>query len=228
MSNAPETEQLWLELPPISPKAPPRLLIFMHPAGSSPEAFAPVAIAWQLKFPGATGIVLQGLRHLGRHTDWFDPSDVDGQSTQRLQAACELILTRIAALQDQIGIGPQQTVLIGHGQGATVALECARLQPSSMSIVAAYGARRMRPIAPDERVSSVIHLMHGEFDSVVPTVYGMRAYRGLLAVGTDVTLDIVEGEAHVIGQDMVNVGTTRVMQTLFRGRRARRGRSTIH
>lgn len=228
MSNAPETEQLWLELPPISPKAPPRLLIFIHPAGSSPEAFAPVAIAWQLKFPGATGIVLQGLRHLGRHTDWFDPSDVDGQSTQRLQAACELILTRIAALQDQIGIGPQQTVLIGHGQGATVALECARLQPSSMSIVAAYGARLMRPIAPDERVSSVIHLMHGEFDSVVPTVYGMRAYRGLLAVGTDVTLDIVEGEAHVIGQDMVNVGTTRVMQTLFRGRRARRGRPTIH
>jgi threonine synthase len=35
-----------------------------------------------------------------------------------------------------------------------------------MSIVAAYGARLMRPIAPDERVSSVIHLMHGEFDSV--------------------------------------------------------------
>lgn len=227
MSNAPETEQLWLELPPISPKAPPRLLVFMHPAGSSPEAFAPVAIAWQLKFPGATGIVLQGLRHLGGHTDWFDPSDVDGQVAQRLQAACELILARIAALQEQIGIGPQQTVLIGHGQGATMALECARLQPGSMSIVAAYGARLMRPIAPDERVSSVIHLMHGEFDSVVPTVYGLRAYRGLLAVGTDVTLDIVEGEAHVIGQDMVNVGTTRVMQTLFRGRRARE-RPTIH
>lgn len=227
MTNAPETEQLWLELPPISPKAPPRLLIFLHPAGSSPEAFAPVAIAWQLKFPGATGIVLQGLRHLGRHTDWFDPSDVDGQVVQRLQAACELILTRIAALQEQLGIGPQQTVLIGHGQGATMALECARLQPDSMSIVAAYGARLMRPIAPDERVSSVIHLMHGEFDSVVPAVYGRRAYRGLLAVGTDVTLDIVEGEAHVIGQDMVNVGTTRVMQTLFRGRRARE-RPTIH
>jgi len=227
MSNAPETEQLWLELPPISPKAPPRLLIFLHPAGSSPEAFAPVAIAWQLKFPGATGIVLQGLRHLGRHTDWFDPSDVDGQGTQRLQAACGLILARIAALQDQIGIGPQQTVLIGHGQGATMALECARQQPASMSIVAAYGARLIRPIGPDEQVSSVIHLVHGEFDSVVPTIYGMRAYRGLVAVGTDVTLDIVEGEAHVIGQDMVNVGTTRVMQTLFRGRRAR-GRPTIH
>jgi hypothetical protein len=55
----------------------------------------------------------------------------------------------------------------------------------------------------------------------------MRAYRGLLAVGADVTFDVVEGEAHVIGQDMVNLGTTRVMQTLFRGRRAR-GRPTIH
>jgi phospholipase/carboxylesterase len=227
MSDTPESDQLWLELPPISPKAPPRLLIFLHPAGSSPEAFAPVAIAWQLKFPGATGILLQGLRHLGKHTDWFDASDVDCQVGQRLQAACELILSRIAALQAQVSIGPQQTVVIGHGQGATVALECARLQPGAMSIVAAYGARLMKPIAPQERLSTVIHLMHGEFDSVVPAVYGMRAYRGLLAIGADVTLDVVEGEAHVIGQDMVNVGTTRVMQTLFRGRRAR-GRPTIH
>jgi phospholipase/carboxylesterase len=227
MSDTSESDQLWLELPPISPKAPPRLLIFIHPVGSSPEAFAPVAIAWQLKFPGATGILLQGLRHVGRHTDWFDASDVDGQGAQRLQAACELILARIAALQEQVGIGPQQTVLVGHGQGAMVALECARLRPGAVAIVAAYGARLMKPIAPRERLSTVIHLMHGEFDSVVPVVYGTRAYRGLLAIGADVTLDIVEGEAHVIGQDMVNVGTTRVMQTLFRGRRAR-GRTTIH
>lgn len=227
MSDTLESDQLWLELPPISPKAPPRLLIFIHPAGSSPEAFAPVAIAWQLKFPGAIGIVLQGLRHVGRHTDWFDASDVDGQCAQRLRTACELILGRIAALQAQLGIGPQQTVVIGHGQGATVALECARQQPGAMAIVAAYGARLMKPIAPHERLSTVIHLLHGEFDSVVPVVYGMRVYRGLLAVGADVTLDIVEGEAHLIGQDMVNLGTTRVMQTLFRGRRSR-GRATIH
>ena len=227
MSDTLESEQLWLELPPISPKAPLRLLIFIHPAGSSPEAFAPVAIAWQLKFPGAIGIVLQGLRHVGRHSNWFDASNVDGQGAQRLQTACELILGRIAALQAHLGIGPHQTVVIGHGQGATVALECARLQPDAMSIVAAYGARLMTPIAPQERLSTVIHLLHGEFDSVVPVVYGMRAYRGLLAVGADVTLDIVEGEAHLIGQGMVNLGTTRVMQTLFRGRRAR-GRTTIH
>ena len=53
--------QLWLELPPLSERAPRRLLVFLHGAGSRPEAFAPVAIAWQLKFPGATVAILQGL-----------------------------------------------------------------------------------------------------------------------------------------------------------------------
>ncbi len=58
-------EQVWLELPPISASAPRRLLVFLHGAGSSPENFAPVAIAWQLKFPGATAVLLQGLRRFG-------------------------------------------------------------------------------------------------------------------------------------------------------------------
>jgi hypothetical protein len=40
-------------------------------------------------------------------------------------------------------------------------------------------------------------------------------------------MDIVGDEAHAIGQDLVNVGTTRVMQTLFRGRRPN-PRRTLH
>ena len=55
-------EQLWLELPPISATAPKRLIVFLHAAGSTPELLAPVAIAFQLKFPGATVVLMQGLR----------------------------------------------------------------------------------------------------------------------------------------------------------------------
>jgi phospholipase/carboxylesterase len=72
-----------------------------------------------------------------------------------------------------------------------------------------------------------VHLIHGEFDSVVPAVHAGRAFRGLRALGVDVTLDIVEDEAHGIGQEMVNLGTTRVMQTVFRGRAPVR-RPTLH
>ena len=52
--------------------------------------------------------------------------------------------------------------------------------------------------------------------------------RGLRAIGADVSLDIVEDEAHAIGQGLVNLGTTRVMQTLFRGRQRVRPTQILH
>jgi phospholipase/carboxylesterase len=223
MTSATPGEQLWLELPPISETAPRRLLVFLHGRGSSPEAFAPVAIAWQLKFPGATAVLLQGLRRFGDAADWFDPA---GGGTAADEATAT-VAARIAGLQRTLGLDASQTVAVGFGQGATVALELARLAPSPVSIVAAYAGRLARPIRDGEQVAATVHLIHGEFDSVVPAVHSMRAWRGLQAICADATLDVVEDESHEIGQGLVNIGTTRVMQTLFRGRRPP-GAPTLH
>jgi phospholipase/carboxylesterase len=221
-------EQVWLELPPISASAPRRLLVFLHGAGSSPETFAPVAIAWQLKFPGATAVLMQGLRRFGHGgADWFDGADRDARGPIGIDGATTEVSSRIARLQAQLGLEAGDTVLVGFGQGATVALELARAKPELSAIVVAYAGRLARPIVDGDRIGATVHLIHGEFDSVVPSVHATRAFRGLRAVGADVTLDIVEDESHAIGQGMVNLGTTRVMQTVFRGRRPARGR-TLH
>lgn len=225
--SATDATQLWLEMPPISGTAPRRLLVFLHGAGSSPETFAPVAIAWQLKFPGATAVLLQGLRGRGSACGWFDALDREDRGPARIDAATEAVGARLATLQQAVGVGPTETVLVGVGQGATVALELARAAPPVASIVVAYAGRLARPMREGERIGPTVHLIHGEFDSIVPSVHASRAFRGLRAVGADVTLDIVEGEAHAIGQEMVNLGTTRVMQTLFRGR-VPVGRRTVH
>ena len=223
--------QLWLELPPQSPRAPRRLLVFLHGAGSSAEAFAPIALAWQLKFPGATAAILEALRagSLDRGRDWFDSRGVSADRQPRIEDACAVVAQRLEALQRTTGIDGSRTIVVGFSQGATVALELARSHAALASIVVSYAGQLARPIAPDERVAPTIHLLHGEFDSLVPAVHAERAYRGLSAAGADVTLDIAADEAHSIGQAMVNLGTTRVLQTLFRGRtrRARNG-STLH
>lgn len=229
----PQTQQLWLEFPPISAATSKRLLVFLHGAGSSPEAFAPVAIAWQLKFPGATAAILQGLRpgSCGDGLDWFDNRGVAADRVGRIREAAARVAERIAALQRETGVPVAQTVVIGFSQGATVALELARTRPERAAIVVAYAGRLASPIRADERVDATIHLIHGELDSVVPAVHAQQALRGLRAIGTDVTLDLAEDGTHSIGQGMVIVGTTRVMQTVFRGRRptrgSRRGR-TLH
>jgi phospholipase/carboxylesterase len=219
-------EQVWLELPPISPAAPRRLLVFLHGEGSSPERFAPVAIAWQLKFPGATAVLLQGPRGCAGG-GWFDARHRGARGAQGVDPVAAEVAARIAGLQRATGVGPADTVAIGHAQGATVALELARGHGALAGIVVAYAGRLARPIAEGERITAAVHLIHGEFDSVVPSVHATRALRGLRAAGADATLDIVEDEAHAIGQELVNLGTTRVMQTVFRGRRPA-ARRTLH
>jgi phospholipase/carboxylesterase len=223
--------QLWLELPPQSAQAPRRLLVFLHGAGSSAEAFAPIALAWQLKFPGATAAILEALREgcANRGKDWFDARGVSTDRQPRIEGACTVVARRLEALQLATGIEGARTVVIGFSQGATVALELARSHAPLASIVVSYAGQLARPIAPEEKIAPTIHLVHGEFDSLVPAVHAQRAFRGLRAAGADVTLDIAADEAHSIGQAMVNLGTTRVLQTLFRGRtrRARNG-SALH
>ncbi|MBX3614798.1 MAG: alpha/beta fold hydrolase [Burkholderiaceae bacterium] len=223
--------QLWLELPPQSAQAPRRLLVFLHGAGSSAEAFAPIALAWQLKFPGATAAILEALRDGSAHRgkDWFDARGVSADRQPRIEDACAAVARRLEALQLATGIEGARTVVVGFSQGATVALELARSHARLASIVVSYAGQLARPIAPEERIAPTIHLVHGEFDSLVPAVHAQRAYRGLSAAGADVTLDIAADEAHSIGQAMVNLGTTRVLQTLFRGRTRRtRNGSTLH
>ena len=223
--------QLWLELPPQSAQAPRRLLVFLHGAGSSAEAFAPIALAWQLKFPGATAAILEALRDGSAHhgKDWFDARGVSADRQPRIEGACAVVAQRLEALQLATGIEGARTVVIGFSQGATVALALARSHARLASIVVSYAGQLARPIAPEERIAPTIHLVHGEFDSLVPAVHAQRAYRGLRAAGADVTLDIAADEAHSIGQAMVNLGTTRVLQTLFRGRTRRmRNGSALH
>lgn len=212
----------------MSAHAPRRLLVFLHGAGSSPEAFAPVAIAWQLKFPGATAAILEAFRpgSLREGKDWFDGSGVAFDRVARIDEACDVLARRVTAVQRSTGVQSGSTIVVGFSQGATMALALARRHPASAAIVVSYAGQLARPIGPNERVEPTVHLLHGEFDSMTPTVHAQRAFRGMQACGADVTLDIVDCEAHSIGQAMINVGTTRVLQTLYRGR-SKRGR-TVH
>jgi phospholipase/carboxylesterase len=201
--------------------------VFLHGAGSTPEVFVPVAIAWQLKFPGATAAIVEGLRpaSLQGGRDWFDARGVAADRAGRIDAASRELAERLRAVQQDTGVSPADTVVVGFSQGATMALALARLRPSPVAIAVSYAGQLARPIAPGEHLHPTVHLLHGELDTVVSPVHAGRAFRGLQATGSDVTLDIVEDESHSIGQAMINIGTTRVLQTLFRGRTPR-GRST--
>lgn len=217
----PHGEQLWLELPPMSGAAPGRLLVFLHGAGSCAEAFAPVALAWQLKFPGATAAILDALQPspTGSGKDWYDGRGPATDHGNRVAAAATEVARRIAALQARSGVEPGATVLVGFSQGANVALELARNAQAPAAIVVAYAARLTQALQPGEAPGATVHLIHGEFDTIVPLEQAERAHRQLRAAGADASLDIVSDQGHSIDQALINLGTARVMKTIFRGRR---------
>ncbi|WP_395242091.1 hypothetical protein, partial [Salmonella sp. s60732] len=79
--------------------------MFLHAAGSTPELLAPVAIAYQLKFPGATVVLLQGLRDAAvgdARREWFDAEAHDRDAG--LDAAVEQVAHRLRAMQQASGI----------------------------------------------------------------------------------------------------------------------------
>jgi phospholipase/carboxylesterase len=223
-------KQLWLQLPPMSGSAPRRLLVFLHGAGSTPEVFAPVALAWQLKFPGATAAIVEAPRPSSACAgkDWYDPSGHTDSHGERIAEAADEVARRVDALQVETGLGSADTVLVGYSQGATVALELARRAPGACAIVVSYAGRLARPVREGETIAPTIHLIHGELDSVVPVAHSERAFRHLQAGGADVSLDIALDETHSLGQALVNLGTTRVLQTVFRGRRPKRFPPSSH
>ena len=215
-------EQLWIELAPYNGRAPDRLLVFLHGAGSTPETFTPLALAWQFKFTSAAAIVMQGLQPgaTGHGYDWFAMStDREARAQEACRAARE-VSRRIAQAQENLGRDADRTTIVGFSQGANLALEIARMEQPCASIIVTHAGRLLRPLAEGQVIQPEIHLLHGEFDSQVLAQHSLRAYRALRGANASVSVDIVSDGVHSIGQDMVNVGTTRMMQTLFRGRKA--------
>jgi phospholipase/carboxylesterase len=204
-----------LILPPLTGEGPKRLLVLLHGAGSSAGAIVAAALAWQLKLRSAQALLLQAPFSNARgRRYWTDPA-VFPVRAAAIAAAADRARSAIAERQAVLGLGPEQTLLVGFSQGASVALELSFGASPCAGITIAYAARLYRLPRAGDRVAGLIHLLHGGSDSVVPSVYGERAYRRLRAMGARVSLDLLPEEGHAVGQVLINRGTKHAMNWLF-------------
>jgi phospholipase/carboxylesterase len=204
-----------LLLPPLTGEAPRRLLVMLHGAGSSAGSVVSAALAWQLKLRSAQAVLLQAPHPGPQHQRyWVDPAEYPVTARAVAQAAGQ-VRSAIAACQAARGLEAEQTIVVGFSQGASVALELAFGEAPCAAIIIGYAARLYRLPSPGDRVSGLIHLLHGGADSVVPAVYGEMAYRRLRALGAEVSLDLIPDEGHTVGQIQINRGTQHAMNWLF-------------
>jgi phospholipase/carboxylesterase len=193
----------------LEPREPPAQLLFihLHAAGEQPLAMTPVAERFAGAFPHAVHLLPEGFDAYdlgGEGRQWFPVRGLDnGNCAARVAAMLPKLAALVTAAQHRYGISSASTALIGYAQGGIVALEAAQLEPPLVGRAVAIAARyaTLPDRAPE---ATVLHLVHGKDDASVPARYAVEAATRLIALGGDVTADIVPGVGHEPHPELVD------------------------
>jgi phospholipase/carboxylesterase len=199
------------------------LFVFLHGCGATAQSMVPIALQFQARFPSAALVVPSGFdpdARGGAAQDWYPTRGLNTDNHgERVAAVLPDVDDLVRREQTYFSIPATRTVLIGFSQGGTVALEAVKT-PGLAGAVVAFSARYARLPASGTRISSRIHLVHGAFDCVVSRVYAERAARVLSGLHVPVTLDIVEDLGHALSHHAICLGSLRLLQGIYEGRRA--------
>lgn len=199
------------------------LFVFLHGCGATAQSMIPIAFGFQARFPSAALLVPSGFdpdARGGVAQDWYPTRGLNCDNhRERVAAVLPDVEDLVRREQTSLRIPANRTVLIGFSQGGTVALEAVKT-PGVAGAVVAFSARFARLPARGARIGSRIHLVHGEVDSVVSRVYAERAARVLAGLHVPVTLDIVEDLGHALSHRAISLGSLRLLQGIYEGRRA--------
>ena len=174
-----------------------QLVLLMHGVGSTPLSMVGVA-RWFANRDQAAMVVSVASpdpSDISSGQQWFSVRGVTEENRPaRVAAAMPAFVETVQHWQQVGGVDPQRTLIAGFSQGAIMALESTKLAyPPALQIVA-FAGRFASP--PDRRTHAAIHLLHGESDPVMPVALALAAQSRLVELGTDVTLDLMQGVGH--------------------------------
>src|ERR1043165_8414353 len=191
---------------PAQEEKPGHLFVFLHGCGATAQSMIPIAFKFQARFPSAALVVPSGFDPEARGAcaqDWYPTRGLNADNhRERVAAVLPDVEDLVRREQTHFGVPAARTVLIGFSQGGTVALESVKA-PGLAGAVGAFSARYAFLPACGTRITSRIHLVHGEFDCVVSRVHAERAARVLSGLHVPVTLDIVEDLGHALSHHAI-------------------------
>lgn len=185
---------------------PTLLYIYLHGVGASALQMAPVADRFARSWPHAAHLMPEGFDAFGEAADarqWFSRDGITEENRpERVAAAAVKLVAFVNDAQRHFGIDFAATALVGFSQGAVVALEAVQREAALAGRVVALGGRyaRLPDAAPP---STVVHLVHGKDDPVVPARHAVEAAARLVGLGGDVTADVIPGVGHSLDPELV-------------------------
>ncbi len=188
-----------------STKPAPQLMLLFHGVGADAADLVPLGQRLARAYPQACIVSVQAPQRcdFGRGRQWFSVRDIDEAGrVRRVAEALPEFAARVRQWQRDSGAGVAQTALVGFSQGAIMALETTRHEPALAGRVIALAGRFAElPQRPAPRTT--LHLLHGMRDAVIPASLTRAAAEHLVAIGADVTADLLPGLGHGIDDALV-------------------------
>lgn len=191
--------------------APKLLYLLFHGHRQDERAMLPLARALAAEYPQAAVISVRAPHPADLLPGETEPVGyqffsrlhlTDDTRVSRVQAQLPGFVARVRAFQRHFDLPWTHTALAGFSQGGIIALDAVQAEPQLAGRVLAFGARHVCPIdhAPQD---TTIHLLHGMDDAVIPHRHPVESAQRLIALGADVTADVLPGVRHELHPRLV-------------------------
>ena len=184
-----------------------QLFVLVHGFGASAADLVPVGERLAKAFPASTVVSLEAPLPAGNPGgfQWFPLAGVtDANRPGRVADALPDFRGEINAWQRFLDVARDATALVGFSQGAIMSLESS-VGPAWVAgrTVAIAGRFAALPAQWPEAVTA--HLLHGKEDPVIPYRHTIDAAHHLLALGVDVTADVIPFIGHTIDDVIIEL-----------------------
>ena len=190
------------------------LFLLFHGFNATAAAMAPLAARLAAEYPqaavlgldapdaagGAAGSDAQG----AAGCQWFAAQGVtEANRAERVAAALPAFVTSVRRLSAHFELPWERTALVGFSQGAIMALEAVQAEPQLAGRVLAFSGRHATAPLHAPR-DTTVHLLHGLDDRVIPCGPVIDSAQRLVALGGDVTADVLPGIAHELHPALID------------------------
>jgi phospholipase/carboxylesterase len=181
-----------------------QLMLLFHAAGGTAAAMAPLGAVLAREFPAAVIVAIEAPLPVegGPGRAWYAADGLTEENLpERVAAALPEFVATVHHWQRETGVGTDGVALVGLGEGGLMALESTSAGTPIAGRVVAVGGRFARlPQRPND--TTTLHLFHGKRDPVVPYGFTVEAAQHLVAIGADVTADVIPFVGREIRDDL--------------------------
>jgi phospholipase/carboxylesterase len=192
------------------------VVVLLHGVGSNAEDLMPLGDTWRNALPHVAFVSLDGSEEFdggfgGRQ--WFSLRDIsEANREERVVAAAAVLRRRLDAELAHWALAYDALALVGFSQGSIMSLYHVATQAEGAAAVVAYAGRLVTPVVAKSR--TVLTLVHGEDDEVIPAQELERAAIAFSDAGYAVTAYALPGVGHTITPQGVLLGREALVHAL--------------